>query len=104
MTEPAAPEPVPEERITNALHKVQDDLQQTMSLNRGGRRKRKLSEPHQGGKAMLLTRPWRQPLKRANGKKRQSDYTNKDATKPRKPRPYTTKPSCAHSPKRSRSM
>ena len=49
ITEPAASEPVPDERITNALKRLQDHLQQTMVISQ--RRSQKAQTEQSASKA-----------------------------------------------------
>ena len=51
--EAAAPEPIPDERIVNTLHKMPDHMQQTMVVSQKRAQKTYTEQAHQGQNGML---------------------------------------------------
>ena len=94
-TESAAPELISDERVMNALHKMQDNLQQTMVISQSWSQKTyNRSKAHQGRMEMPLMRPRRLLLKHVIVKKKRSFFhEHKNVKRPQKPRRSSTAPS-----------
>ena len=53
LAEAATPEPIPDQRITNTLHKMPDHMQQTMVVSQKQAQKTYTEQAHQGQNGML---------------------------------------------------
>ena len=53
LAEAATPEPIPDERIVNTLHKMPDHMQQTMVVSQKRAQKTYTEQAHQGQNGML---------------------------------------------------